>query len=162
MTDEIIVERDLIQVVTAETIGPQGPQGASGTGQSELAYADISSNVAIGTGSLADIAGLSVTFTAGARPVMLRLWIPTLFTTTAGAGYSFAITDASNVVITGGGINMGPLTGGIVFGDSTLLECRASLTDGLSYTYKARAYGTVAGTLVASATSRAFLQVLEV
>lgn len=143
--------------------GSTGATGASGTGQCELAYAAKTANQAVTT-SVADVTGLSVTFTAGTRPIMLRLFYqPVLFIGLPGEGVSFQITDSSNTVQQSGGPTAGPLKSGVVFTCSGMLECRlGSLTNGVSYTYKVRMVGTAAGTLIGAATSSNFLQAVEV
>jgi len=170
MSDRTVVVTDTeVEIVESAVQGPigadgmTGATGASGTGQCELAYAEKTANQTITT-STADITGLSVTFTAGTRPIMLRFFHNTcLFIGTPGESVSFLITDSSNVVQGSGGCTAGHLKGGVVFTDSGRVEVRlGSLTNGVSYTYKVRMLGTAAGTLVVAATSKSFLQAVEV
>lgn len=167
----VVATNDIVQIIEGAeqgatgATGAAGEDGASGTGLSEKAYAQIASPTAIGT-SIADVTGLSVTFTAGPRPIMLRVYLPQGFF--SGAAKPIAIrADITN----SGGTTFGSGTSqttipdaGVAFTNSGIVaEIRlGSLTDGVAYTFKVRAFATLAGLILASSTTPAFLQALEI
>lgn len=163
MNVAVAIRRPHIGSVAAASTGPQGPAGPSGTGQAEMAYAQITSNATIGT-SVADVSGLTVTFTAGTRPIMLELYVPQLFSTTAGSTVSWLITDSSNNQKgSGGQVCASASVFGSYFAAAAVVKTRlGSLTSGTSYTFKVRANGTVSHTAGVGSTSPAYLQALEV
>lgn len=124
----------------------------------ELAYAETTSNQT-GISTQADLTGLTIAFTAGARPVMVELFIPSYGQVTSTGLPTFFITDSSNVQIAQGG---GYTVAAAGFGGGLIVKARLAANSG-AYSLKARA-STSAGTLSvqASATLRAYLRAVEV
>jgi hypothetical protein len=110
-------------------------QAAGGQGI-ELGYA--SALVPAGARSntaYADIAGLTITFTARERPVALKFFHPFLQVGNAGAFGDIAITDAAGTVLGGAAY----FASTAAAWGSLIAETRVSgLTPGTSYTYKLR------------------------
>jgi hypothetical protein len=157
------ISLSFFRVGDAGAVGPTGATGASGTGLSEKQAGSRNSDVAIGT-SVGDVTGLTVTFTAGSRPILLRALLPLVETgATAGATVQWLITDSANNVQDSGYSCSGPALLGVCRDGATVVEARlGALTNGVSYTFKVRAIGFVASTLKASATQLPKLQALEV
>jgi hypothetical protein len=82
----------------------------------------------------ADITGLTITFTARDRPVVVKFYHPFFQVGNAGAFGDIAITDAAGTVV-GGAAYMAPAAAAWGFVAS---EARLSLVSGTSYTYKLR------------------------
>lgn len=69
-------------------------QGASGR---ELASA-VSTTNQTGISTVTDLTGLTITFTVGARPVVVEAYLPYLFSATLASKPTVTITDENNVI----------------------------------------------------------------
>lgn len=128
------------------------------TGGRELGYAEITANVAL-TGSTADIPGLSITVTVGARPIKLIFDAQSGQISAAGNFNTLQIVEGPTILTA---VQYGVASANTIF--PLHREKRLAPSAGV-HTYKIQ--GGVAGTagatdrLVATATSPAFLQAVE-
>lgn len=90
LADSAVQPADLDDYVTQAEFYAQGPSGR------ELAYAGSSQSVTISDGTEVDLAGLSITFTVGSRPVYVEARLPWVSQSVAGNSCSIIITDAAN------------------------------------------------------------------
>jgi hypothetical protein len=123
----------------------------------ELGYADITANSSsIGT-SDTDVTGLTITFTAPSRPVMLEARVSGAQQVGSTGFPQVKLCDSSNTVLDTQGV--GSYTAGAFTGALAPRVRLASLTAGTSYTFKVRA-ATTAGTMVcdASSTQKGFIR----
>lgn len=136
--------------------------GAHTASNQEKAHAAVTSSASVGT-SEADVTGLTVTFTAGPRPILLHAFLPTIYSGTASSQVTLYLTDDSNTKLAAGVVRVSPTALlGNYYGDGINVFGRLTgLTDGVSYTFKVRAIGTVAHTIPASSTQPAFLRAQE-
>lgn len=132
------------------------------TGQSqggnELGYAAITSSVTNSSGTtIADVAGLTVTVTVGARPIVVKFRGSGLSNSANNGGSAVLIYEGATQ-LTGGNTSDGTAT--VV--DQANAEVRLAPTVG-SHTYKIRIGSVFSGntTLVASSTLPAYIQVIE-
>jgi hypothetical protein len=107
-----------------------------------LAYAQITANQnGIGT-SATDVTGLSITFTAGQRPVWVEASIALVKLNTAAGDPGVFITDSANNAVKSWNRTM---TAG-ASGEVILRRRLAILTPGTSYTFKVRAQAPTGAT----------------
>lgn len=137
----------------------------SGSGR-ELAYTQLTSAptaiTAVGVGAKVDVAGLTVTFTPGARPVLLRAHCRAFTQSVATNGLGWAITDSGGTIV-GDSVAQAP-------GASPLTNpindavARVAPAAGVSITYKVMAWAITGGSalLQATATSPIQLHAVEI
>lgn len=108
-----------------------------------LAFAQITANQT-GFSSAADVTGLSITITAGNKPIWVEAQIVTVVQQTSSGIPVIFITNDSNQEVTRW---TAPSMGAGVLSSTVLLRRRlTNLTPGTSYTFKVRA-STSAGTV---------------
>lgn len=126
--------------------GTPGTWFAAGSGV-ELGGADLSSDPIAATTTVADIAGLSVTFTAPARAFIVELLIPLTSLTAAADDLLATITDSANTVLAQalmvGGNASFPLNCPPAYINARLPRVAGgvtayAITPGTPYTFKAR------------------------
>lgn len=122
------------------------PAGVTRSQPRALAYAEITSDVA-SISTAADVPGLSVTFTAGARPIWIEVWAAQWIQATAQGDGAFILTDtvpteyARTSATVATNAHMGPIA---------IKKRLSALTPGTSYTFKLRASAS-AGSLTIKA-----------
>lgn len=113
----------------------------------ELGYAEATSNQDFSGTTITDVTGLSVTFTATVRPCRIVVVLPAFQTlnTTAGS-HTLIITDNANVTNQIGKVYLpGTANAQNALQTSRVFSGATALTDGVSYTFKARVAGAAAG-----------------
>lgn len=131
-------------------------------GNSEIAYAELTSNFAAGTAAITDVTGLSFTITpTSTRPIQLEVYCAVLKNTVAGALNYLVIYEGATIVAqayspSGAAANGGGLCHAVVF--------RRNLTVGQAYSFKVSCgalSGTGQVTVQANSTSPVFFTARE-
>jgi len=133
---------------------------AGGSSNVEVGYAEITANQTTTATSEQDVTGLSVTFVAGSRPVVVE-FSGVVRHTTAGQGVGMYITDSANVVKAFSWTTI-PIANGEM---PCVIKARlGNLVAGQTYTYKVRFRSFSAGTatVAAAATFPAKLHAVQV
>lgn len=149
---------EIVESVTATTelveTGPQGPAG-----NTELGYAQITSNTTqTGYGSV-DVSGLSVTVTVGSRPIKVIFDAQSVTNSASNGIGTVDIYEGSTKLA---GVTVSNVSVAAINSAAAHREYRAAPSAG-SHTYKIKLSSLVGNTTLYGATdSPAFIQVIEV